>query len=72
MAGIWTTERKEKSRELALLHRPWERSTGPKTVKGKERSSQNAMKHGRRSELAGLLRAMCMEYEDFRRACEDY
>ncbi len=36
--------------------RPWERSTGPRTARGKARSSQNARKHGHRSAstIAGL------------------
>src|ERR1041384_3794256 len=46
--------------------RPWEQSTGPRTAKGKARSSMNARKQGERSadaiaisrQLAALLRAL--------------
>ena len=36
----------------------------------REAPRQNAMKHGRRSKLAGLLTRLSMDYEQFRRACE--
>ena len=39
------------------------KSTGPKTAAGKARSSQNAYKHGMRSERAKSLRVDSMSYE---------
>ncbi len=33
-------------RAAAHRNRPWEHSTGPRTVQGKRRSSQNAFKYG--------------------------
>ena len=36
---------------------PWERSTGPRTVKGKARASLNAYKGGKREETRTLMRA---------------
>ena len=38
-------------REAAYRTRPWERSTGPRTVEGKARSSRNAVATGHRRAL---------------------
>jgi hypothetical protein len=45
----WTTERQQRQSELIHDWKPWEASTGPKTIKGKHKASQNALKHGMRS-----------------------
>lgn len=42
----WTPERKQRQREAIQKWRPWERSTGPRTDAGKERSAMNALVHG--------------------------
>ena len=45
--------------ELIRHWKPWERSTGPKTIEGKARVSRNAYKGGARAllrELARMLR----------------
>jgi hypothetical protein len=39
----------EAARQRILATKPWEKSTGPRTVQGKAKSSQNNFKHGRRS-----------------------
>lgn len=41
----------EAARQRILASKPWEKSTGPKSEKGKLKSSQNALKHGRRSRV---------------------
>jgi hypothetical protein len=46
MANGWTEERKQKQRELIQNWKPWEKSTGAKTAKGKAKSSMNAYKYG--------------------------
>ena len=51
----WTPERRQRQREIALKHKPWLSSTGPKTSEGKAISSQNALKHGGRSAQAIAL-----------------
>jgi len=40
----WTPESREKQRQLILTQKPWEDSTGAKTVAGKMRSKMNAVK----------------------------
>ena len=58
----FTPEGLARLRQSTLAHRPWERSTGPRTPEGKARSAQNPklLKKGDRSvrelqaELAGL------------------
>ena len=41
----WTPERREAARKRALAYKPWEHSTGPKSVAGKARVAQNARKY---------------------------
>ena len=41
----------EAARQRILKSKPWEKSTGPRTNKGKQKSSQNALRHGRRSRV---------------------
>lgn len=38
----WTQERRRQQRARIMRVRPWEHSTGPRTVAGKAKSSQNA------------------------------
>ena len=49
MSKGWTEERRKKQAERLKQTRPWEKSTGPRTAKGRKISSMNAMKHGHRS-----------------------
>lgn len=55
----WTEETRQKQREVIKKSKPWEKSTGPKTLKGKEIVSCNGLKHGLRSkEMRTLLCTM--------------
>jgi hypothetical protein len=40
----WTAEERQRQAELIHSWKPWERSTGPKTLAGKAKSSRNADK----------------------------
>jgi hypothetical protein len=55
----WTPERRAAQAERCRELQPWRTSTGPKTPKGKRKSSLNSFKNGRRSrifrELCGKL-----------------
>ncbi len=42
----WTEERRQKQAEAIKHWKPWEKSTGPKTPKGKAKASLNALKTG--------------------------
>lgn len=57
MANGWTEERKQRQRELIQTWKPWEKSTGAKTLQGKARSSRNAYKTGA-SEIKTMLKEL--------------
>ncbi len=60
--GSWTPERRRKQAEIIRQNKPWEKSTGPKTQKGKDICSMNALKHGGRScVLAQYHRALTLQ-----------
>lgn len=40
--SAWTAERRAKQRAIIAKTKPWERSTGPTSIEGKAKSSQNA------------------------------
>ena len=46
MANGWTPQRKLKQAAMIRTWKPWTRSTGAKTIAGKQASSQNAVVHG--------------------------
>jgi hypothetical protein len=52
----WTPERRARQSAAIAAWRPWERSTGPKTLEGKARSSRNADRGGQREKLRAELR----------------
>lgn len=65
MSKGWTEERRKKQAETIRKNRPWEKSTGPKTAKGKKRSSYNALKHGGRSQNMEYARQMLRLNSEF-------
>jgi len=42
----WTPEARARQREIIIKSKPWEKSTGPKTLEGKEIVACNPIKHG--------------------------
>lgn len=52
MDNSWTNARRARQAKLIQRWRPWERSTGPRTNRGKARAARNALKHGERSAAA--------------------
>lgn len=57
----WTDETRAQQSERMKQLKPWLKTTGPNTEEGKKTSSQNAMRHGMRSELAKTLRRTLKE-----------
>lgn len=51
-------------RAVAKAHKPWLKSTGPRTESGKRRSSQNRMVHGARSRDFTQVRRALREAEE--------
>lgn len=62
MANSWTQERKEKQRAAIYRWRPWEKSTGPKTLAGKDAVARNAWKHGGRSQAFATERRLIEQF----------
>ena len=61
------TER-SKRRERIMRVRPWEKSTGPRTVEGKARACMNAYRHGERSAEPRLRRLRQAAWKAYRTA----
>lgn len=58
MANGWTPERRARQAELIRTWKPWERSSGPKTLEGKGRSAMRGFKGGHRNLLKALKQAL--------------
>jgi hypothetical protein len=61
MENGWTPERRARQAELIRGWRPWESSTGPRTVEGKARSRMNRYRGGNKTkvrEFARLVREL--------------
>lgn len=56
MAGFWTEERRAKAREIAMLVKPWLKSTGPRTPEGKAVVAKNAYRGGIRQQRRSARR----------------
>jgi len=58
MSYLRTPEHRALRAALIHLWKPWERSTGPKSKAGKERSAMRGFKGGDRKEMRELARAL--------------
>ena len=54
----WTPEQRQRQRELIQRWKPWEKSTGAKTLEGKAKSSRNATKDGKSLEVRELIKCL--------------
>ena len=50
----WTSEERARQSELIQRWKPWDKSTGAKTIEGKAMSSRNAYKGAFRASLRAL------------------
>ena len=64
MAKGWTLERRARQAALIRTWKPWEKSTGPRSVEGKARAARNGDKGGAWRELRDELR-------EFKKAAND-
>ena len=58
MKNGWTAERRARQSEAIRRWKPWEKSTGPRTKRGKARVARNAYRGGMRPFLRALSAAM--------------
>lgn len=61
MATTWTPERRARQAELIRQWKPWAKSTGPRSIDGKERVSRNAWTGGHRQQLRELTKMVNAE-----------
>lgn len=67
MPRTWTPEQRAAAAERIRANKPWEKSTGPRSRKGKKKSSQNAVKHGlKRAETLRALKLFKVHREFLR------
>ena len=70
MKNGWTLERKVKQSVVIQNWKPWQKSTGPKTVGGKTRVSRNAFKGGHRPNIRAAIRLLNLELDTQREFLE--
>lgn len=58
MPNGWTPERRAQQSEAIKRWKPWKRSTGPRTAKGKAAARNNGWKGGHRPALRALSKAL--------------
>ena len=79
-ARVWTQLQKERQRALIQTWQPWQKSTGAKTLEGKTKVSQNALKTGNYTAAAiqadrehrEMMREHRQVFNDFINASQEY
>ena len=66
MVNGWSLERRAKQAELIRQWKPWAKSTGPRSLEGKERVGRNAWTGGHRAELRELCKLVNAEVRSSR------
>ena len=61
MVNGWSSERRAKQAELIKQWMPWAKSTGPRSIGGKELVSRNAWTGGHRAQLRELTKMVNAE-----------
>jgi hypothetical protein len=72
MFNGWTLERRRKQAELIRTWQPWVKSTGPRSLEGKERVAANAWRGGHRAqlrELTKMVNAECRQARELVASC---
>ncbi|MBQ4853742.1 hypothetical protein IMW82_03485 [Rhodanobacter sp. B2A1Ga4] len=75
MGNGWTPERRQRQAAAISQWKPWERSTGPRTVEGKAVAGRNGWKGGMRPmlrELAKALRGQEQLLDDVNKSAQDH
>ena len=70
MATTWTPERRARQAELIRSWQPWSKSTGPRSLEGKERVAENAWRGGYRTQLRKLSKIINAEVRASRELVE--
>lgn len=58
MSYIRTEEHRELRRQMIQRWKPWEKSTGPKTAEGKQKSAKRGYKGAQRQQIREIARAL--------------
>jgi hypothetical protein len=58
MDSGWTLERRARQSALIRTWKPWEKSTGPRSAKGKAKTARNGFTGGQRGQLRELTKAV--------------
>ena len=58
MQNTWTPERKAKQATAIQNWKPWQKSTGPKSLQGKTKVSRNAFRGGKRAKFRAVARML--------------
>lgn len=57
----WTPERRDRQAQAIKTWKPWERSTGPKSLEGKAKVARNPWRGGHRQKLRELAKEINLE-----------